>query len=90
MVDRYYCINSMIYLPKYMNSMALCFVAVSQSTDGWTLIHGFMTVRKVLLSLAHWLYLPATALYKSSCLIVLAKFSSLICEKPDVSHPKLF
>ena len=36
MLGCYYCIKSMKYSPKFMKSMALYFVAVSRSKDGWT------------------------------------------------------
>ena len=39
---------------------------------------------------SHWLKLPAAALYKSSFLIVLATFSSLVCEHSDIMNPKTF
>ena len=38
---------------------------------------------------SHWLKLPAKALYKAPCLIVLAKLSSCVCEHSDVIIPKL-
>ena len=46
-----------------------------------------MAAHKVL---SHLLKQPATALYKRSCLIMLAKFSSLVCESLMSGITKLF